>query len=109
MGCIYVGFTQNDKAKRTINSNGHLIPLGSHENIKTQTQERVVKAILESIRKRKFITTLSNLGKIQQLANRISPWLVEKIIQRSVKKFNKQNLNSAKAQIPLDGFNPTNR
>ena len=99
VGCIYVGFTQNDKAKRTINSNGHLIPLGSRENIKTQTQERVAKAILESIRKRKFITTLSNLGKIQQLANRISPWLVEKNIQRSVKKINKQNLNSAKDPI----------
>lgn len=91
VGLMYVGFTQNDDTKRTINSDGSLVALGDRSNIKTQTQESVAHAILGTLKKRKFITTLSSLGRVHQIANRISPWLVEKIIQRSFQKLNKKS------------------
>jgi hypothetical protein len=43
------------------------------------------------IRKRKFITTLTFIGKINQLLSKLSPWLVEWIIQKNMAKFDERS------------------
>ena len=90
VGLIFVGFTENEPGKKIITADGSLIAINDRSNfIKVQTLSSVAKAILKNIRKRKFRTTLTGIGKLNAVMQLIMPGLVEKILIHSSKKIKK--------------------
>ena len=86
IGLIYVGYTLIEHQKKTISADGSLISLKPRSGQRAQTPEFVAKATLTNIRKRKFITTLSFIGKLNGFLQSILPGLVEKILISNVHK-----------------------
>jgi len=86
IGIVHVGFTKNDDEKRVLNANGELIPVAERPAYLQQTQEQVAKAVLSTIRKRKFKVILSFVGKLNAFAVRFFPGLVIRIITYSQKR-----------------------
>jgi len=86
VGLIFVGITEIEHEKKTIAADGSLITIKDRSNFKVQTSSSVAKAILKNIRKRKFRTTLTGIGKLNAVMQPIMPGLVEKIIIHSINK-----------------------
>lgn len=86
VGLIQVGFTEIEPAKQTMGPDGELILIKDRANFKVQTKEFVAKTVLKNIRSRKFITTLSGIGRLQALLHSYTPMLLEKILIRSSEK-----------------------
>jgi NAD(P)-dependent dehydrogenase (short-subunit alcohol dehydrogenase family) len=80
IGLVMVGLTDFDDDKRVVSADGSLIQIrrGAH-----QTREQVARIVLKTIARRKFQVVLTPLGKVNAIAQRISPALVEWIINRS--------------------------
>lgn len=91
VGLIQVGFTENDAGKQTIGPDGNLITINDRSSFKTQRKEQVAEAILRNIKKRKFVTTLSNIGKLNAFLTSIVPFAVEKILISSSNKIKKRS------------------
>lgn len=89
IGIVHVGFTKNDDEKRVLNASGELIPVASRPDYLQQTQEQVAKAVLSTIRKRRFKVVLTFVGKLNAFAVRFFPGLVIRIITASQKKMEK--------------------
>jgi len=87
VGLIQVGITEIEHNKETIAADGSLKVLNPRDKSKVQTTEQVALAVLKNIRKRKFITTLTGIGKINKFMQARFPMLVEKIILGNLKKF----------------------
>lgn len=88
VGLIQVGITELDPGKQIITSDGSLAELQKRTG-RFQTTTTVAKAILKNIEKRKFITTLTGLGKLNAIMQPLVPGLVEKILIRSMSKIKK--------------------
>jgi short-subunit dehydrogenase len=86
IGIVHVGFTKNDEEKRVLNASGELVPVASRPPYLQQTQEQVAKAVLSTIRKRKFKVILTLVGKVNALMVRFFPGLVIRIISSSQKR-----------------------
>lgn len=91
LGITYVGYTQNDPVKRTIAADGSLIPIEARSEKNAQTTEQVAKSILQNIRKRKFKSVLTTLGKLNAVANKLFPRLVDRMLIMANKKFTKMS------------------
>jgi short-subunit dehydrogenase len=91
VGLIYVGYTENDPGKETIASDGSKILLNPRKGKGVQTKESVAKAVIKNISKRKFITVLTPIGKLNAFLQPRFPMLVEKIIIRNLKKFEEES------------------
>ena len=91
IGVVYVGVTENDKSKRVIDKDGTQIPLKPRAGRAAATPEEVAKSVVRNIKKRKFKTVLSRLGKLNYLANLLFPRLVDMILVRSKEKVNQMN------------------
>lgn len=91
VGLIYVGITEIDHNKETISATGEMITLEQRNKAKVQTMEFVAKAVVQNIKKRKFITTLSGVGKLNKFLQPRFPMLVEKIIIKSRHKFEEKS------------------
>src|SRR5688572_28367778 len=89
IGIVHVGFTQNDIEKRVLNATGDLVPVASRPAYLQQTQEQVAKAVLSTIRKRRFKVVLTLVGKINAFVVRFFPSLVIRIVTVSQKKMEK--------------------
>jgi short-subunit dehydrogenase len=87
IGLIYVGYTENDPGKETIAADGSKIILNPRKGKGVQTKESVAKAVIKNISKRKFITVLTRIGKLNAFLQPRFPLMVEKIIIRNLKKF----------------------
>ena len=87
VGLIYVGYTENDPGKETIAADGSKIILEPRKGKGVQTKESVAKAVIKNITKRKFITILTTIGKLNAFLQPRFPLLVENIIIRNLKKF----------------------
>jgi NAD(P)-dependent dehydrogenase (short-subunit alcohol dehydrogenase family) len=87
IGLIYVGITDIEHNKESIGPDGKPVVLENRTNKKTQSIEFVANKVLQNIKSRKFITTLSRVGKLNQILQPIVPNLVEKIIIKASKKF----------------------
>ena len=87
IGLIYVGITDIEHNKESIGPDGKPVVLENRTNKKTQSIEFVANKVLQNIKSRKFITTLSSVGKLNQILQPIVPNLVEKIIIKASKKF----------------------
>lgn len=91
VGLILVGITEIEKGKTSISADGSLMVLKDRSNLKVQSNSSVAKAILKNIRKRKFITTLTGIGKLNAFMQPIMPGVVEKILILSAKRIQKHN------------------
>ena len=91
VGLVQVGFTEIEFEKQTIAANGELITIKDRSKFKVQTTKSVAEAILKNVKRRKFITTLSPIGKLNAIMQSVLPGLVEKILIRSVDKIKKRS------------------
>ncbi len=89
IGIVHVGFTKNDDEKRVLNAKGELIPVAERPAYLQQTQEEVAKAVLSTIRNKKFKVVLTFVGKLNAFAVRFFPGLVIRIVTASQKKMEK--------------------
>lgn len=87
VGLIQVGITEIEHNKETIAADGSLQVLQDRAKGKVQTTEQVALAVLDNLRKRTFITTLTTIGKLNAFLQPRAPMLVEKIILNSLDKF----------------------
>lgn len=86
VGLIYVGFTEIEFEKETMGADGEFQKIPDRTGFKVQTKESVAKAVIVNIRKRKFISTLSRIGKLNAFVQSLMPWIVEKVLIRSTDK-----------------------
>jgi len=91
VGLIQVGITEIEHNKETISADGSLKVLKPRDKSKVQTTEQVALAVLKNIKKRKFISTLTGIGKLNNFMQARFPMLVEKIILKSLHKFDEQS------------------
>ncbi|MGB0179172.1 MAG: SDR family oxidoreductase [Flavobacteriales bacterium] len=87
VGLIQVGITEIEHNKETIAADGSLQVLQDRAKGKVQTTEQVALAVLDNLRKRTFITTLTAIGKLNAFLQPRAPMLVERIILNSLDKF----------------------
>lgn len=87
VGLIYVGITEIEHNKEAIAADGSMQILKDRSDKKVHTTDQVAKAVLKNIKKRKFITTLTSIGKINKYMQPRMPLTVEKIILKSLHKF----------------------
>jgi NADP-dependent 3-hydroxy acid dehydrogenase YdfG len=87
VGLIYVGITDIEHNKETIAADGSKKVLQSRKDKKVQSTQSVAKAVLKNINKRKFITVLTRIGKLNSFLQPRYPMLVEKIILQNLDKF----------------------
>lgn len=87
VGLIYVGITEIDEGKETIAADGSPKVLQMRHNKDVQSKKTVAQAVIKNISKRKFITVLTPLGKLNAFLQPRFPMLVEKLIIRNIKKF----------------------
>ncbi len=86
VGLIFVGITENEFDKKVITPDGSLIELKESSPLKFHASNNVAKAILKNIRKRRFRTTLTGIGKTLAITQPIMPEFVEKVLVFSFKK-----------------------
>ena len=86
IGLMLVGFTDVEFEKKSLDSDGRLIRIKDRAKFKPQPVKKVALHILENIKKRKFKTTLTSIGKLNGFLQSLLPTLVEKILIRSNEK-----------------------
>ena len=91
IGITYVGYTQNDPVKKTIAADGSLIPIEARSEKNAQTTEQVAHSILKNISRRRFKSVLTSLGKLNALANKLFPRLVDRMLIMANEKFKKMS------------------
>lgn len=86
-----MGFTEIEFIKKTIAADGSLISISDRSKFRVQSSGDVAKAILNNIRKRKFRTTLTGIGKLNAFMQSIMPDMVEKILIYSTEEIKKRS------------------
>jgi short-subunit dehydrogenase len=88
VGLIFVGITQIEHNKEAISADGSMQTLEKRDGKKgVQSMEYVAGVVSKNIQKRKFIYTLTKIGKINSFMQARFPMLVEKIILKNLHKF----------------------
>jgi short-subunit dehydrogenase len=90
-GLLLVGITEVAHDKEVIGPDGKPRLLSPRSGKGVSSMTTVSEAALHMIRKRKFIKTLTFIGKINQFLNKLSPGLVEWIIQKNMAKFDERS------------------
>ena len=90
-GIVLVGKTEIVENKEAIGADGNFVVLKPRKDKKIQSMEQVAKATLKSMRKRKYIITLTPLGKVNLFLQARIPLLVEKLILKNIHKFEEGN------------------
>ncbi len=91
VGIIYVGITRNEEGKKVIGKDGKPLLLKSRENRKAQEPDAVARAIVNNIRRRKFKSILTTLGKLNYLANILFPRVVDRMLVKAKDRIRKMN------------------
>ena len=86
VGIAYLGFTENDPQKTIYNEKGELKAIPKRKGSKIDTVEQVSFKLCNMIEKRTYKSTFSILGRILSFFNKISPFIIEKILTYSYKK-----------------------
>lgn len=86
-GLVFVGFTENEPDKETLGPDGTLIPLKTRSWKGIQPVAKVAEAVAGSIERRKFITVLTPVGKLNYYMQAYFPSLVDLVIRKNEKKF----------------------
>lgn len=92
VGLVFVGITEIEKDKKTIAADGSLITLEDRSKFNVQSLSQVANSIINNIKKRKFRTTLTKMGRLNAFLQRIVPDLVEKFLISSTKKIKARSL-----------------
>jgi hypothetical protein len=92
IGLIYVGYTEIEKGKEIIAADGSNLGLEMRSGKGLQTLESVAEAVVKNIIKRKFITVLTWIGKLNYFMQARFPMLVERIILHNLKKFSERSI-----------------
>jgi NAD(P)-dependent dehydrogenase (short-subunit alcohol dehydrogenase family) len=87
VGLICVGPTEIDEGKAVMSADGTPVVLDRRTGRGVQSQEDVARAVIRNISKRKFITVLTFMGKLNAFLQPRFPGLVERLILRNLKKF----------------------
>lgn len=88
VGLVYVGKAEIEHNKESIAADGSLVILKDRSSKNILATAYIAKKVFLNIKRRKFITTLSTIGKINLFMQSFFPMLVEKIIIKTSKKFN---------------------
>ena len=80
VGLVQVGMTEIEFDKKTISADGSLVTINDRSKMKVSTKESVAKAIVKNVKRRKFITTLTGLGKLNAFMQSIAPGIVEQVL-----------------------------
>ena len=91
VGLIYVGITEIEHNKETIAADGSMLILKDRKKGKVQSTEYVANAVVKNIEHRKFLTTLTGIGKVNKFLQARMPLLVEKIILKNLHKFEEKS------------------
>lgn len=91
VGIVYVGITRNDPGKQVIDADGSRITLRQRDQRRAQAPDTVAQSILTLIRKRRFKTTLTTLGKINRWANVLFPRIVDVFLVKSKERIARMN------------------
>ncbi len=91
VGIVFVGMTEIEHNKETIAADGSMKILKDRHGRGVQSTEQVAKAVLKNIKSRKFVSTLTRLGKLNKFLQPRFPLLVEKIIIRSLSRFEEKS------------------
>ena len=84
VGLIFVGVTEIDPMKKIISADGSLVMIKDRSDIKLQLASNVARSILNNIRKRKYKTVLTGIGKLNAAVQPFMPGLVEQVLLRTV-------------------------
>ncbi len=87
VGLVMVAFTENDDEKTVLNADGSIKTLRPRTGTGVQTFGSVVKAVIQNIEKRRFISVLTLLGKLNYYMQARYPLFVEFLIKRNIQKF----------------------
>ncbi len=87
VGLILVGITEHDDGKEIITADGSKRRLKARIGKSVQTKESVALAVIKNIIRRKFITVLTPIGKLNAFLQARFPDLVERIILNNLNKF----------------------
>jgi len=82
IGVAYVGFTENDPAKEQYNSRGELVPL-PERRVRRATSEQTASLLLRQIRRRKFRSVHSVLGKTESVVSKFFPGVIEVLLRKA--------------------------
>ena len=88
-GIIYVGFTENESKKKILSPDGTYSLLKPRDNLKKASRQDVALSVAKTIYKRKNRVTLSAVGKLQGIALRFFPFLLNFILRRSFRDYDK--------------------
>ena len=91
VGLVYVGITVNDEGKEAVAADGTKILLEPRSGSGVQSKESVADAVLKNIIKRKFISVLTFVGKLNYFMQPIVPQIVERIVIKNIRKFEKRS------------------
>lgn len=87
VGLVLVGMTANEHDKETISADGSMRLIAPRNSKKVLSTEMVAEMVLKNISRRKFISVLTFMGKLNAFLQPRFPWLVEKLIARNIRKF----------------------
>jgi short-subunit dehydrogenase len=82
VGIAYVGLTQNEKSKTTLNADGELVLVPPRPAHLQQTREKVAEGIAKMILKRQKRKVFSLIGVIQDALIRFTPSLFRQIAKK---------------------------
>lgn len=87
VGLIFVGVTDIEHNKEAIAADGSKLILHSRKNQKVHSPEYVAKKIIYNIKRRKFISVLTGLGKLNAFLQSRFPMFVEYVLIKNIEKF----------------------
>lgn len=90
VGLVYVGYTENEPGKETLGADGAMKKLKPRSGRGVQTMRSVAEAVIKNIRKRRFISVLTPVGKLNYFMQARFPMLVERIIISNRARFDEQ-------------------
>jgi len=86
VGIMYLGFTKNDEAKKTLSPNGKLEKVPIRKGLPVSSQHDSAMLILNQIKNRKPAVVHSAIGKLNYIMNRMSQQLIHMVLLRAYKK-----------------------
>lgn len=86
VGIIYVGITESEHDKKVFAADGSMITLKERSIFKVHTTQRVASEIMKNIKKRRFRTILSTIGRTLAILQPIMPRLIDRLLVYSVEK-----------------------
>lgn len=86
IGLAYVGFTENDPEKTLMNKDGLIMPHPPRTMAKQKSVTEVAHQLMRMVERRKSKSAFTLLGKLNAIVNRISPFIVHRILLISYKK-----------------------